>query len=450
MFSWLKTHKLISCDKCLRYGAISIALVAILFYQNCSVPFGVQKDSSQVSVAAPASTPVPTPEDPISPAPPVVVPPVSTVTPTLNRTDFVTSLNEPWDLAFTADNYMFFTEKCRGLSVRRPDGTIARLFGTTGSTLVASDFFCLGQSGMHGVALHPSFSTNRYVYVYMPSNINTNPRTNRVIRLVVDPTYSSVSNRVDIITDIAFKNVQNNWGGAGSHSGGRLRFDSNANLYVTTGDNHNGTLPQSLQRLGGKVLRVDLNGTAAAGNNSPVGGDPRIFTYGHRNIQGIAFRPASSQVFTAEHGPGHTDEINLLAPGANSGWDPAPDTGVTCADNYCGYISNKSDGSPTSMTDLKKFPNAITPIWTNGGNSEGTGPLTFLSGAQWKAWNGRLLVGVMGDQRLTVLQLNTNGTMMAAMNATLTPARYRSLVQGPDGNLYIATDGGAIWRVTPQ
>lgn len=90
-------------------------------------------------------------------------------------------------------------------------------------------------------------------------------------------------------------------------------------------------------------------------------GDIRIFTYGHRNVQGIAFRPGTNQVFSAEHGP-HTDEVNKLVAGANYGWDPVPDAGVKCADNYCGYISNKADGTPTPMTDLKKFPTAMKPV----------------------------------------------------------------------------------------
>ncbi len=160
----------------------------------------------------------------------------------------------------------------------------------------------------------------------MASNLTTNPRTNRVVRLTLSADNMSASNRTDIITDIAFKDVGNGVGGAGAHSGGRLRFGPDRFLYVTTGDNHNATLPQDLTRLGGKVLRVDRNGAAAPGNNTPAGGDPRIFTYGHRNVQGITFRPAgqpnAGQPFTAEHGPNHSDEVTPLVAGGNAGWDP--------------------------------------------------------------------------------------------------------------------------------
>src|SRR5688500_3227736 len=145
-------------------------------------------------------------------------------TPALTRTVVLQGLNNPWDVAVTSDGTMFFTEKCRGLSVRRADGTVTRLFGTSGSALVAPDLACLGQSGVHGVALDPAFATNRTLYVYMLSNLSTSPRTNRVVRLVLNSGYTSASNRVYIITDIAFKHAANAVGVAGSHSGGRIRF----------------------------------------------------------------------------------------------------------------------------------------------------------------------------------------------------------------------------------
>ena len=366
--------------------------------------------------------------------------------PQLNRTVFMSGLTSPWDMAFTPDDAMLFTERCRGLSVRRVDGSVQRLFGTIGSAVVASDFFCQGQSGMHGVAVDPQFSTNRFVYVYMSSNLGST--TNRVVRLTVDGNYTTVSNRTDIVTDIAYKTAANSWGGAGAHSGGRVRFSPvNGYLYVTTGDNHNGPLPQDLTLLGGKVLRIDRNGAAAPGNNTPSG-DARIFTYGHRNVQGIAFRPGTAQPFSCEHGPGHSDEVTPLVAGGNGGWDPRPQTGVTCADNYCGYTSNRTDGQPTRMTDTERHPNAILPSWTNEGASDGMGPCTFLDGAQWDGWNGRLVVGIMAAQHIELLQLNADGVTTAhRVIPGLPTARARSLVQGPGGALYIATDSGEIWRL---
>ncbi len=370
--------------------------------------------------------------------------------PVLSRTVFLSGLSEPWDLAFAPDGAMFFTEKCRGLSVRRADGTVHRLFGTAGAAVVAGDFFCQGQSGMLGVAVDPNFAENRFVYVYMASN-SGNERSNRVVRLAVDAGYTRVNDRRDILTGIAYKRAANRWGWAGAHSGGRIRFSPfDGFLYVTTGDNHNGPLPQDLNRLGGKVLRIDRDGAAAPGNHTPTGGDPRIFTYGHRNVQGIAFRPGDGRPFSSEHGPGHSDEVTPLEPGGNGGWDPQPETGVSCASNYCGYVSNKKDGAPTPMTDLARFPNALRPSWNNRGVSEGMSPCVFLSGGQWQAWDGRLAVGFLRGARIEILKMDADGMTTGSTTVSGIPAqRMRSLVQGPDGALYVAVDAGEIWRLAP-
>lgn len=376
--------------------------------------------------------------------------PPSTVVPTLSRTTFMSGLSSPWDLAFLPDGTMFFTEKCRGLSVRLPNGTVNRLLGmgnTAGYSSNAADLFCEGQSGMHGVAVDPDFANNRTLYVFSASNLSNNPRTNRVLRMNVNAALAAVSGRADIITDIAFKQVGNAVGGSGAHSGGRIGFGPDGFLYVTTGDNHNPSLPQDPTRLGGKVLRVDRNGVAAPGNNVPAGFDPRIFTYGHRNVQGITFRPGTGQPFSAEHGPNHSDEVTALVAGRNAGWDPQNRPALNCPDNYCGYAGN---ATTMPMTDTARFPTALPAAWTNSGSSQGMGPATFLNGAQWKAWDGRLAVSIMGGNRTDILTLNAAGVATANANSGLPSARMRSLVQGPDGNLYVATDAGEIWRVVPN
>jgi len=367
--------------------------------------------------------------------------------PRLVRTVVLSGLKNPWDLAFTPDGAMLFTEKCRGLSVRRANGTIRHLFGTAGAAVVAKDFLCQGQSGMLGVAVDPAFAANRFVYVYMLSHLGD--QANRVVRLTVDAGYTTVSARKDIVADITYKKTFNFWGGAGTHSGGRLRFSPvDGFLYVTTGDNHDGPLPQDLTRLGGKTLRVDRDGTAAPGNRTPAGGDPRIFTFGHRNVQGIAFHPDTGQPFACEHGPRHSDEVTALVAGGNGGWDPQPEAGVTCLSNYCGYTSTKRDGTPTPMTDFARFPNALRPAWTNNDISEGMGPCVFLNGAQWQAWDGRLAVGFLRGGRIEFLRIDAAGMATNAVTVAGIPKeRMRSLVQGPDGALYVATDAGEIWRL---
>lgn len=371
--------------------------------------------------------------------------------PRLTRTVLMRGLQNPWDLAFTPDGMLLFTERCRGVSARLPDGRTVRLFGTSGAALVAPDLFCQGQSGVQGIAVDPDWARGRRdIYVYMASNLRT-PATNRVVRLTVNADATGVSRRKDIVEDIAYKHAANAIAGPGLHSGGAVRFGPDGFLWITTGDNHDATLPQDLQRLGGKVLRVDRNGAAAPGNHTPAGGDPRILTYGHRNVQGIAFRPAgqpgAGQAFTAEHGPNHSDEVTPLVPGGNAGWDPQKRPGLHCPDDYCGYAG---DPQTMPMTDTQRFPSAMRPAWVNNGGGRGMSAALFLDGRQWKAWSGRLLVSLMGGRRIVVLALDARGMATAESTADLPPTRTRALVQGPDAALYTTNDDGEIWRVAPD
>jgi len=394
--------------------------------------------------------------------------------PALSHADVLTKLDSPWDMAFLPNGAMFFTEKCLGLSVRQPDGKVVKLLGmkdAKGYASTAGDLFCEGQAGMNGVAVDPNFASNRFIYVYSTSSL-TAPGTNRVLRLKVNDTATAVSDRVDIVTDIQYKPRASNhpFGGPGAHNGGRIRFSpGDGYLYVTTGDTHNGVVPQSPTLIGGKVLRIDRDGKAAPGNGAPAGFDPRVYTYGHRNPQGITFRPGTNQPFTAENGPWHSDEVTALRPGGNAGWDPRPNMAGrgACPDNYCGYSPNqmgamdpKDRSAFMPMTDLKTYPDAMRPAWNNDGLSQGMFGATFLSGPQWKGWNGKMIIGFAGigihgtpvGNRLDVLDIAADGLSAnrTTVNLPMPAARFRSVVQGPDGNLYVATDEGSISRLTPN
>ena len=397
-----------------------------------------------------------------------------TAGPSLTSTTVVSGRELTWDMAFLPDGAMFFTEKCRGLSVRLPSGTVSPLLGmkdTRGYPDTAADLFCSGQAGMSGVAVDPDFASNRFIYVYSAST-TTSPGSNRVLRLTVNADLTRVANRTDIVTDIPYKAVASNhpFGDPGAHNGGRLRFGpADGFLYVTTGDTHNGVVPQSPTLVGGKVLRIDRDGRAAPGNNAAQGFDPRVFTYGHRNPQGICFRPGNNQVYTAENGPWHSDEVTLLAAGGNAGWDPRPNTGGRgdCPDGYCGYMPNqmgavdpKERAAFMPMTDTRLYPNAMMSAWNNDGLSQGMSACTFLNGSQWRDWNGRMIVSLLGigihgtpvGNRLDVLDIAANGLSATRTTVSLPiPAgRFRSVVQGPDGNLYIAVDQGEIYQFKPN
>ncbi len=395
-------------------------------------------------------------------------------TTSLKHTLVLDGLENPWDMAFLDDGTMFYTEKCKGLSVRMPSGETKALLGmgnSSGYPSTADDLFCEGQAGMMGVAVDPAFGENRRIYVYSTSNMST-PHTNRLMRLVVTDDFSSVSDRTDIVDDVPYKMKASNhpFGGPGAHNGGRVRFNaSDGYLYLTTGDTHNGQVPQSPTMMGSKVLRIDTDGTAANGNTPPVGFDKRTYTYGHRNVQGIAFHPTTGTPITAEHGPWHSDEITVLRNGGNAGWDPRPNMAGRgdCPDNYCGYTPNQMDGmnryqraSWMPMTDFVTYPSAMPPIWNNNGWSQGTSSAAFLEGDAWGEWDGALVVGLMGigfggtplGQRIDVLQLSEDGTEVldvTEMTLPMEPGRFRSLVTGPDGSLYAAVDEGMIHKLTP-
>jgi len=382
-------------------------------------------------------------------------------------------LENPWDMAFLADGTMFFTEKCKGLSVRMPSGEVRALLGMSGSdgyAATADDLFCEGQAGMMGVAVDPAFDENRRIYVYSTSNMS-DPHTNRLMRLVVSEDFSSVSDRTDIVDDVPYKMQASDhpFGGPGAHNGGRVRFGPDGALWLTTGDNHNEEIPQSPTMMGSKVLRMDTDGAAHPDNDPPEGFDKRTYTYGHRNVQGIAFNPATGAAITAEHGPWHSDEITILENGGNAGWDPRDNMAGRgdCPDGYCGYMPNQQEGmnrferaSFMPMTDFETYPDAMPPVWGNNGWSQGTGSAAFLEGERWGDWDGAMVVGIMGigfggtpiGQRIDVIRFSEDGTKVVdvtEMTLPMEPGRFRSVVLGPDGSLYAAVDEGMIHKLTP-
>ncbi len=402
--------------------------------------------------------------------------------PKISSSVVLEGLENPWDMAFLPDGTMFFTERCKGLSVRTSDGTVHALYGmkdTTGFADSGSDLFCEGQAGMLGVVADRHFAKNRILFVYSSSTkyhgdgCKTNFEKcdgNIVMRFTVSEDLKSVSDRTDIVTDIQYKPFESNqpFGGPGAHNGGRIRIGPGGYLWVAGGDRHRGICPQDGQLLCGKVLRIDTDGNAHPDNNPPEGFDKRIYTYGHRNIQGIDFRPSDGKAFTAEHGPWHNDEITALVNGGNAGWDPAEKTGGRgeCPDKYCGYEPNQMDGMDpavraayTPMSDTR-FEDLMPPSWNNNGFSQGTGSAAFLKGSNWGIYEGRLAVGIMGiafggtpaGSRIDMISMTPDG--LGINGITRMPLefskRFRGLVMGPDNALYVSVDAGEIYKVTAE
>jgi aldose sugar dehydrogenase len=348
---------------------------------------------------------------------------VTLTVPTLDRTVFATGYSNPWDLAFLPDSSLLITERSGVIFRRTSQGvqtTIAR----------PTDVVASGEGGMLGLTVDPEFAANRFVYACFSSRAS-GANDNRLVRWRLAADNASLIDRTDIVTGMP-------WANGGRHSGCRPRFGPDGALWVGTGDAAVGTTPQDLRSLGGKVLRVTREGTPAPGNPTIVGADPRIYSFGHRNVQGVTFQPGSNATFTAEHGPGRDDEINQLRPGMNAGWDPIP-----------GY--NES----VSMTDQTKYPTSVSAVWATGQPARGTAGATFLRGSRWGAWNGALAIGQLSGLRLAILPIDASGragTPVYLYESLGT--RVRTPVMGPDSALYVSTDAGngnaQIWRISPR
>jgi glucose/arabinose dehydrogenase len=199
---------------------------------------------------------------------------------------------------------------------------------------------------------------------------------------------------------------------------------------VGTGDSASGTVAQDPRSLGGKVLRVD-----------PASGEREVWTLGHRNVQGLAVRPGSEQVFAVEHGPDRDDEVNLLQAGGNYGWDPD---------------GNGSYDESVPMTD-ESIPGAVPAVWSSGSPTVAPSGAAFLDGDQWGAYDGLLLVGLLKAQGVLALRLDDAGALLEQFRLPELDGsfgRIRSVLQGADGALYVTTDNGGasdrLLRVMPR
>ncbi len=349
--------------------------------------------------------------------------------PQIHVEQLVSGLSIPWGIAFAPDGTMLFTERARKLSVRLADGTVRNVTADLSDVMVASEI------GFMAIVVDPGFATNRRFYTCQG---HTGDKV-QVIAWTMNAGYTEATRVADPLVDGIPGSSRNH---SGKHSGCRLRFGPDGYLWIATGDATTGSAPQSLTNLGGKVLRVVAStGAGVPGNPFSAPNSPLIYTYGHRNPQGLALRPGSSgQMWSVEHGPAFDDEINLLTAGGNYGWDPAP-----------GY--NES----TPMTDLEKFPSAIEAKWASGNKSLAASGGIFLEGAWWGPWDGRLAVASLKDKTLRVLEFSPSGDLLSEISVSKLKnvyGRLRTPMMGPDGALYVSTseDNGEdkILLVTPQ
>ncbi|WP_127782162.1 PQQ-dependent sugar dehydrogenase [Rhodococcus sp. X156] len=359
-------------------------------------------------------------------APPAPPPPG---TPALQVQTVAAGLEHPWDVGFLPDGSMLVTERAGRLQLVR-DGV------TTAVRADLSDVHARGEAGLMGLLVHPDFAGSRQF-----STCQAHAQDGRAVDVRVSTWQLSADGAsATRVGDPLLSGIPLN--PSGRHSGCRLALGPAGELLVATGDTARAGVAQDLGSLGGKTLRADL-ATGAALPGAPLPEHPYVWTYGHRNLQGVAVRPGSGQVYTAEHGPDVDDEVNLLRAGANYGWDPSQ-----------GGTETSYDES-VPMTDTARFPDAVAALWSSGDPTEAVSGATFLTGAQWGPLEGGLVVAALKGQQALVLRLDPAGQVSDVVQLPEldgTHGRLRAVQQGPDGALYVTTDNGSgdeLLRVTP-
>ena len=306
----------------------------------------------------------------------------------------VEGLEVPWDLAFTPDGRILITERLGRIRVVK-DGALQD------APYASIDVFHRSEAGLMGIALHPDFAANGYLYVCYTYR-EGRATLNRIARLT-DQGNSAAGHQV-ILDRIP---------GATRHDGCRIRFGPDGYLYATTGDATDPGLSQDLNSLAGKVLRMADDGAVPPDNPFP---GSLVYTWGHRNPQGLDWHPETGDLFITEHGPSVDDEVNLLAPGENYGWPEV--TGVA--------------GDPAYVDAVL----ALTPTVAIAGGA-------FVSGDKLPdAWQGNLVFAALKSSHLQRVVLEPPDYRAVVSRQTLFQDRFgrlRAVVMGPDGYLYFTT-----------
>lgn len=212
---------------------------------------------------------------------------------------YARGLEVPWGLAFLPDGSLIFTERPGRVRLISPKGELR-----AEPIAKIEEVVNRSESGLLGVAVHPDFDKNHFIYSYFTYKDDNN-LVNKVVRYEL--LENSLKNPKKIIEFIP---------GGTNHDGGRLKFGPDGKLYVGTGDSGSSEISQDLNSLGGKILRLNDDGSIPTDN--PTGGSA-VYSYGHRNVQGLAFN-AKGELWETEHGNSATDEVNIIKPGKNYGW----------------------------------------------------------------------------------------------------------------------------------
>jgi len=332
-------------------------------------------------------------------------------------------LEYPWAIAFLPSGEMLVSEREGRLRVIDADGLRdAPVAGLPDDLLVER------QGGLLDIALAPDFSDSRWVYFsYAEGEASANQTALARGRLSAD--LSSLEEVEDLFR-VNFSKAR------GFHYGGRILFNDDGTLFLTLGDGglHQDESQNPENHLGA-VVRLNLDGTIPADNPSIENAAPGVFTYGHRNVQGIDRNPATGSVWTHEHGARGGDEINILNAGTNYGW-PAITYGV----NYNGTI----------ISEDRERDGLAQPIWYWNPSIAPSG-MSFYTGDAFPNWQGDLFISALAGS--VIYRLEVDGDRVIGIEPLLEDlaTRFRDVRTGPDGAVYALSDDfeGSVMRLVP-
>lgn len=311
-------------------------------------------------------------------------------------------LEVPWSIVFLPDGRMLVTERPGRIRVVENGQLRAEPLATIG------DVEPSGESGLMGMTLHPAFASNRYLYLSYAYK-GGDGQLVRVVRYRLEG--DRLEERKVIVEGIP---------AASNHAGCRIRFGPDGKLYITTGDATDRAIAQQLGSLGGKILRLNDDGAIPPDNPfiDQAGARPEIWSYGHRNPQGIDWQPGSGDLFETEHGPsgfdgpGGGDEVNIVDRGRNYGWPVVHHRGTRAG----------------MESPLLEYTPAVAPA--SG---------SFYTGPAFPEFQGNYFFGCLRGECIIRVQLEGRRVVRQEKLFLGTYGRIRDVVQGPDGYIYFTT-----------
>jgi glucose/arabinose dehydrogenase len=330
-------------------------------------------------------------------------------------------LDTVWGIAFLSTDELIFTEKSG--SVRLLNLSSLTIIPLAGVPIVKNR----GQGGMLDVAVPPQYKTGSWIYFTYSKPVGKYGVTT-LARAKLNNT--ALVEWQDLVITRSGTNTHR-------HYGSRIAFDETGHLFFSIGDRGERPNGQDLSTHAGSVLRVNLDGTVPPDNPflNVTGARPEIYSYGHRNPQGLAYDAHLKRLWLIEHGPRGGDEINLIKAGGNYGWPT-----VSHGKEYYGPIAIGEGSWKNGMEPAKKvYIPSIAP-----------GSLMLYSGKAFPEWQGNLFAGALKLKHVNRIDLDDKGNPIAEERLlTRLDERIRCIVESPEGFIYFSTDSGSIYRLRP-